>query len=218
MSVGEGIFLSALLLSVVILFVATKDRWNWKRIVKWGLALPVSCVAILALGIWGLSTYENRPVAQEEFQGIKLNSTPADVRFLKGEPIAKHSTEVSWVYDAHSGSAQPEDAVVVVQFRDDKIRHITYWANERQIVTPYLLGFSVGSEYDAVISKLGAPSHVSTSENGLGRLLSFEKYKVFFDFEQGKVRTYGIYNPTTGPMKFSKEAEVPASAASGANK
>jgi hypothetical protein len=213
MSVGDGIFLSAVLLSIVGLYAATKDRWNWKRIAKWGLALPVAALAVLALGIWIYSAYEERPNAQENFQGLKLSSTPADVRFLKGEPIAKHSTEDRWVYDAHSGSAQPEDSVVLVQFRDGKVRHITYWANERQIVTPYLLGFSIGSEYDAVIKKLGQPSNVSTSLDGLNRLLSFDRYRAFFEFERGKVKTYGIFDPATGPMKFSKEAENPASSA-----
>ncbi len=213
MSIGDGIFLSAVLLSIVGLYAATKDRWNWKRIAKWGLGLPVAAIAILVLGIWIYSSYEGRPTAPEDFEGLKLTSTPGDVRFLKGEPIAKHSTEDRWVYDAHSGSAQPVDAVLIVQFRDSRVRHITYWANERQIVNPYLLGFSIGSDYDAIIKKLGQPSHVSTSSDGLNRLLSFEKYRTFFEFERGKVRTYGIFDPSKGPLKFSKEAETPASTA-----
>lgn len=210
MSVGDGIFLSAVLLSIVGIYVTTKDRWNWKRIAKWTLTLPIVVLSILSLGIWIYSAYEDRLIAQESFEGLRLSSTPADVRFLKGEPIAKYSTEDRWVYDAHSGSAQPEDSVVLVQFRDGKVRHITYWANERQIVHPYLFSFSIGSEYDAVIKKLGQPSHVSTSANGLNRLLSFEKYRVFYEFERGKVKTYGIFDPTTGPLKFSSEAETPA--------
>lgn len=211
MSIGDGIFLSSVLLSIVGLYAATKDRWNWKRIAKWGLALPLAAVAILSLGIWSYSTYQERPAAMAEFEGLKLTSTPADVRFLKGEPIAKHSTEDQWVYDAHSGSAQPEDAVVLVKFRDGKIRHVTYWANERQIVNPYLLGFSIGSEYEPIIKRLGQPSHISTSANGLNRILSFEQFKIFYDFEQGKVRAFGIFDPSTGPMKYTKEADAQAS-------
>ena len=213
MSVGDGIFLSALLLSIVGVYAATKDRWNWKRIAKWGFALPVVGLAVLALGTWGYSVYEQRPTPQDEFDGLKLSSKPADVRFLSGEPIAKHSTDDRWVYDAHSGSGQPEDAVLLIQFRDGQVRHITYWANERQIVNPYLLSFTVGSDYDAIVKKLGPPSHVSTSADGLKRLLSFEKYRAFFEFERGRVRSYGIFDPSKGPLKFSKEAELPASAA-----
>ncbi len=32
MSIGTSIFLSVVLLSVVLLFITTKDRWNWKKI------------------------------------------------------------------------------------------------------------------------------------------------------------------------------------------
>jgi len=212
-SIGDGIFLSAVLLSIVGLFAATKDRWNWKRIAKWGLALPLGGMALLLGGIWGYSVYEGRPVPMDEFEGIKLTSTLADVKFLKGDPIAKHSNDERWVYDVHTGSSQPEDAVLIVQFRDAKVRHVTYWANERQIVNPYLLGFTVGSEYDQVLKRIGPPSHTSTSQDGLNRLLSFDKYRAFFEFERGRVRTYGIYNPATGPVKFTKEAEAAASSA-----
>lgn len=213
MSIGDGVFVSAVLLSIVGLYAATRDRWNWKRIAKWGLILPVPVLAIAGLGIWLYSAYDERPIAQESFVGLRLSSTPADVRFLKGEPIAEHSTEDQWVYHAHSGSGQPEDSVVIVRFLDGRVRYINYWANERQIVNPYLLGFTIGSEYDAVINKLRQPSHISVSADGLNRLLSFEKYNVAYEFERGKVTTYGIFDPATGPLKFSKEVETPAASA-----
>jgi len=218
MSVGDGIFLSAILLSIVGLYAATKDRWKWKRIAKWGIGLPISLAVVVGLGLWAYYNYDGRPKIQAEFGGIKLSSTQADVKFLKGEPIEKHSDAERWVYSAQSGSGQPEDAVYIIQFRDSKIRHITYWASERQIVNPWVHGFSVGSTYDEVLEKLGQPSHVSISADGLNRLLSFEKYQTFYEFTQGKVRSYGIYSPARGPMKFTKEAEVsapPASSASG---
>jgi hypothetical protein len=218
MSIGDGIFFSAILLSVVGLYAATKDRWNWKRIAKWGIGAPVALGAFLATGLWGYSTYENRSTKQTQFEGVSLSSSSSDVRFLKGEPIHKNSSEDLWVYDAHSGSSQSEDAVLLVQFRNERIRHITYWANERQIVNPYLLGFTIGSNYEAVLQKLGEPSNVSTSADGLNRVLSFEKYNCFFEFQRGRVRTFGIYDPAGGPVKFSQEADHTTSSASPASK
>jgi hypothetical protein len=209
MTVGDGIFLSAVLLGLIGLFVATKDRWNWKRITKWGLGLPLVLVACVLTGLWGYSAYRDMPRAQAEFEGINLGSTQADVRFRKGEPVARHSTEDRLVYYVHSGPSEPGSAVLIVQFGASKIRHITYWANESQILTPYLLGFTRGSDYDTVLERLGPPSNVSISANGLSRLLSFEKYKVHFEFEQGKVRTFGIYEPSGGPMRFASEASTP---------
>ena len=34
MTVGEGIFYAALMLSIVGLYAVTKDRWKWTRIVS----------------------------------------------------------------------------------------------------------------------------------------------------------------------------------------
>ncbi|MDF3822003.1 hypothetical protein P3G55_19010 [Leptospira sp. 96542] len=206
MSVGDGIFLSGLFLGVVGLYAATKSRWNWMRIAKWGLILPIASAAILLVAIWGYGIFQEMPAVQEQFEGIKLNATPADVRFLKGEPLSKQSSKDHWVYDVGSSSANPESTVVVVQFRDDRIRYIAYLTDGRSNWTPALLGFSFGDAYDSVLEKLGPPSHISTSTDGLNRILSFEKFKVFFGFELGKITTYGIYDPTTGPMKFANEA------------
>ncbi len=212
MTLGEGIFLSAVLLSAVGLFIATKDRWNWKRIVKWAIGLPLVLVAVLAAGLWGYAKFEDRPTAQTEFEGLRLAATPTDVRFLKGTPVERHSTDDRWVFPAQSGSAEPDDAVLIVQFREGRLRHITYWANERQIFKPYLLGFTIGSDYEAVLKKIGEPSNVSASPDGLSRVLSFAKYNVFFEFERGQVRTFGIFDSKTGPVRFSEEAGHAASA------
>ena len=103
-----------------------------------------------------------------------MTASRTDVKFLKGNPIAKHSDADQWVFDAHSGSSEPECAAYIFRFNGESIRHITYWANERQIINPYLHGFSIDSNYDDVIIKLGTPSHTSTSKDGLSRLLSFE--------------------------------------------
>jgi hypothetical protein len=100
-----------------------------------------------------------------------------------------------------------------VQFRDTKVRYITYWSSEDQIINPDLLGFSIGSSYNEVVKKLGQPSSISTSTDGLKRLLSFEKYQAFFEFSQGKVLSYGIYAPSTGPIKFHNEVNAASPAA-----
>jgi hypothetical protein len=205
MSLGDSIFLSALVLGLVGLYAATKDRWKWKEIAKWLVGLPVTLGIVGSLLFWAHSVYEKRPVKQVEFEKINLDATPSDIKFIKGEPIAKHSSNTRWIFDAHSGAAEPGDAVVIVQFKDGKVRHVTFWSNERQIVTPVLLGISKGSSYEAVIDALGQPNFTSASKDGLRRLLSFEKYRVFFELERGQVQNYGIFNPTQGPLKFIEE-------------
>lgn len=207
MSLGDSIFLSALVLGLVGLYAVTKDRWNWKAITNWFIGLPIAAIVIGGLLIWAYNTYEKRPVQQAEFERIRLDATPQDIKFIKGEPIAKFSSDSRWVYDAHSGSAEPEDAVVIVQFKEGKVRHVTYWSNERQIYTPSLLRISKGSSYEEVVDILGKPSFTASSKDGLRRLLSFERYRVFFELERGQVQSYGIFDPGQGPLKFIEEPE-----------
>ena len=68
MSLGLSLFLSSIFLGIVALFIATKDRWNWKKIILW----PVVGTFVLAL-LSSASIYlywrsaERRPVPPQIF-------------------------------------------------------------------------------------------------------------------------------------------------------
>ena len=213
MSVGDSIFLSAVLLSIVGLYAATKDRWNWKRLTKWVVSVPLILLVVLGLGVWAYSAYQDRPTAQNEFGGVTLAAPQADVRFAKGEPISKHSDENKWVYYAGSGSAKPQDAAYMIRFKDGKVRYVMYWGKLQQIVHPWLQGFTIDTSYETVLQKLGPPSHTATSPDGLERMLSYDKYHTFYSFVQAKIQGFGIYDPSSGPMEYTKSAIEPAASA-----
>lgn len=208
MTVGEGIFWGAIVLALVGLYAATKDRWKWKRIVKWGIGLPLMLLVLGAAGVWATKTYEARVQPQTAFGGLALASTEGDVKFTKGEP-SEVIEDGLWVYYAGSGSAKLESAGYVVRFKGGKVRYIRYLASPDQIVTPDLHGFSIGASYDQVLEKLGPASHVVTSDDGLLRWLSYEKLNTFYTFEKAQVRELGIYDPAAGPLEFSKRASSP---------
>jgi len=50
MTLGLGIFLSLLFLGTIALFIATKDRWNWKKIILWPLASETLMYWVWAVG------------------------------------------------------------------------------------------------------------------------------------------------------------------------
>ena len=52
MSLGASIFLSVVLLSVVLLFIATKDRWKWKKIVLFFIAGLITICVLVGCGFW----------------------------------------------------------------------------------------------------------------------------------------------------------------------
>jgi len=90
---GLSILLSTFLLSLVALFIATRDRWNWKKIALWLTIGPLALVLVIGI-LAGIFWYVgNLPKAQTEFWEIVLDSTKDDVRFLKGNPRRRISAE-----------------------------------------------------------------------------------------------------------------------------
>ena len=86
MTVGDGIFYSVLLLSFVALYIATRDRWNWRKI---GFRLFGGVIGILVIGggaVYLYYIYEELPRKETSFWGIQLGISKSDVRFLKGNP------------------------------------------------------------------------------------------------------------------------------------
>lgn len=206
MTLGDGIFLSSILLSAVALFAITKDRWNWKRIAKWGLIGPTVVTLIVAGGTYAYSSWTDRPTSQSMFGDIALVATSADVLFVKGEPSSKDDPD-RWVYNAGRGSASRDAAKYLVMFKDGRIRFVLYTASEAQIVHPWFMGFDIGTSHNRVVEKLGEPSNSSVSEDQLDRIFSYDKYNAFFSFSQGKLVAYGIYQPKDGPMAFRSESK-----------
>jgi len=86
MELGTGIFLSAIFLGAVALFIATKDRWNWKKILLWPLGVIVGLLVVGWAAAYVYDQYEARPKKVDELWGIKLGASVADVKFSKGEP------------------------------------------------------------------------------------------------------------------------------------
>ena len=198
MTLGTSIFLSVVLVSVVALYIATKDRWNWKKIILWPV-LAITGLSILGgIGLYIYSKMSERPSVQNSFWDIPLHSTKEDVKYLKGVPTNKQYGDDNWTYKV-KGYLERE-SVFWVSFKDNKIRFVLCWGDP----SAYLQGIGVGSNYSSIINKFGKTSFVFRSEDELTRLLSFEKYKVFFMVEQNEVIAYGMYNPRFGPLKIGQ--------------
>lgn len=213
MTIGTGVFLSAALLGIIILFVATKDRWNWRRVAKWAIAAPLMLVSALVVGFWAYSWYEARPRLQAEFWGLKLSATQADVKFLKGEP-SEIIDGGRWVYYELDPISKDVLSGYVVEWKSGAPRSVRYATAKANYRHPSMQGFEVGAAYEGVIKELGKPSHSATSTDGLERVISYAEYQTFYRFEKGELKSYGIYNPAIGPMDFAKPA-APASAPGG---
>jgi hypothetical protein len=200
MELGTGVFLSAVFLGTVALFIVTKDRWNWKKV----FLLPV--VTILGLSVIGgtavyfYNQYQSRPVLQTTLWGIALGASPAEVKFLRGEPSERIS-EDTWQFLLDRIIDQGS---YFVRFKDGKVRFIVY--HGPQLHAPTIAGISPYSSLQEIENKLGAPSFVSRSNDELRRWYSFDNFNVAALFEKGGVAAIGIYDAQTGPIRFQEEA------------
>lgn len=204
MEIGSGVFLSAIFLGTVWLYVATKDRWNWKKILLWPLAIVLGLSVIGAAGIYINDWVQDRPKKELGFWGIQLGASIADVKFTKGEPSRVKDVDI-WQYP--HGTPEREDGVFVVIFKDGKVRFVFHISNKNSS-NPSIQGISSYSNTEDLVERFGQPSHVSRSKDELLQWHSFERFNVAFMLERGQVIALGVYDSSTGPIKFSDEAEA----------
>jgi len=184
MSLGTGVFASTVLILILTLYISNKDRWNWAKIMKWSTATALILIGAIASFIAYLNYDNGRVEAATSYLGVELTDTKSDVLLKKGTPLEYGDDSSRWVYpDAES-----------IYFVDSNIRRIAYtsggdyWANK-------LLGFGLNDGYEAVLTRLGAPTHASTHPNNLYRVISYSEHKAYFIFEKHKIISIGLYNP-----------------------
>ena len=200
MELGTGIFLSAIILGTVAIFIATKDRWSWKKIVLWPLGIIVGLAVIGGSITYLYQQYEDRPRKLTELWGVSLNESAGDVKFKKGEPTRRVDNDL-WVYRPY----QTIEGDYVVYFRNDRVRSVIYFGPMYNGPSVHGVGnYDSPQELDA---KLGPPSYVSRSKDELRRAYSYEKFNIVAHFEAGKMSALGIYDPAAGAFRFKEESD-----------
>lgn len=197
MTVGDGIFWGAMVASMVALFLGTKDRWRWKRIVGWGAGGVLGLSLLAGLGVYGyLKFVEEHPKVITEYWGIKLGSPSADVLFLKGPPDEKLADH-RWVYKS-------EGAEFLVEFDQDKVVAVL-GAGERHRL-PQIGNVSYYTTVAELVARYGEPSFVGVSDDGLERSYNFSKYNLLAVFNKDGMFTGGM-SATGKPRTYGKKIE-----------
>ena len=96
-SLGLGVFLSSILLSVTLIYLRTRDHWRWRKIALWFGIVTVGLPALVAGTYFTYQFYQNQPVRATELNGITVGAAKRDVLFLKGKPNLGQDTN-NWVY------------------------------------------------------------------------------------------------------------------------
>lgn len=217
MSVGTGIFLSSIVAAALFLFLRTRDRWNWKKIAIWFAIIVIAVPAAVSGLMYSYALWQAQPQRQNEFWGVSLQDTEEDVKFKKGvasdTPNQKIGTP-QWVYALNSnGSIIPKinkgdiaSQVYLVRFAARRVRYVLCIAGDLPTI-PKLGGIGSRSSLDDIEETLGQPTYVSRFSDETERWYSFDRYNVAFAFKQGRMSGVGVYDPSSGPVRFDKESK-----------
>src|SRR5262245_27041073 len=93
MSLGLGIFLSTFLISILLLYRWTRDRWNWRKLLLRVSLAILSLILLSALTLFVYFKYENRVTKQNSYSDIALGMTVDEVFYIKGEPSSVLDSE-----------------------------------------------------------------------------------------------------------------------------
>jgi hypothetical protein len=194
MSLGTSIFLSSLVLAFVVLFIATKDRWSWKKIILW----PLAGLILIASGLWIYGTIEKRwPKVQTSFWDIPLGATESDVKFLKGAPRTKDQDTLEYLFE--DSFSKQWDYIYRIRFKNGKVWLIEYFPGPNTTYGPRINGINIRDSLEQITKKFGSPSHISTSKDELSRVFSFTKYQVAFELKENRVVGYGVFDSKVAP-------------------
>jgi uncharacterized protein YuzE len=182
MSLGTGIFLSALVFAFLYLYKITRDRWNWRRAARRTLVAFGAIIAVAALGTVGVVVVEevgDMPRPQTGYADLRLGMTMTEVKYLKGYPpnvIDKNDTDKlgGWrvvnatkdlngrhVEDFAEWSYEINDKTRIdIDFdsKNGKVTGIGCFSAE-VMECPPLFGIQDGTTEDVLLKKLGKPSH-----------------------------------------------------------
>ncbi|MCD6682096.1 MAG: hypothetical protein LT102_15875 [Burkholderiaceae bacterium] len=191
MTIGSGIFLAALVSSLTFLFIATKDRWRWKRLVVWSVGTLTAVVTLTGGALWGYNAWEDRIRPIDEIGSIRLGMTRGDVLFFKGKPAEE--VEGDWVYREESGSIAYR-----VSFTEEKVDSVL--ALGESVYLPRFYGISFFSGTRDLELRLGPPDFVATSADGLSRMLHYRSLNLTFGYKKDRLEVVGI---RTGGRTFT---------------
>jgi len=75
----------------VAFYVATKDRWNWKKLLLWPLVALLAFGVVSGGGFYVYHTLQNRPKAPQEFFGCPAPLAERDKILIAANDVSKQT-------------------------------------------------------------------------------------------------------------------------------
>jgi hypothetical protein len=195
MEIGMGIFLSSVLISLVLLYRFTRDRWNWKIIA----AAPLLLAMVGGAYYYYEEVMPKPPKPIKPYTGhggVNLGMTYNDVVFLLGKPESEKIIDSS-IWLKYSGMRVGFD-------KDAKLAN-RIWVWSSNCFTLNVANISACSGIDKLVKKFGEPSKIETSKDGLRRIYFYPNYHLALAFAKNKVEVVAIFDPATSDRGIGLE-------------
>jgi hypothetical protein len=203
MSVGEGIFYGLVFLGIIYLYIQTKDRWNWKKIVFrfFGGIIVLVLIAVSLDYIFdnfsrNSFTDNQKPKIITGMNGIELGAKLSDVIFKTGAIKDKKQEDVYFSpSDVKKRFTIDKESKTVISIQhncssDDLSYPNTY--------SPKINGVMCGdSEFDIFMKYSKEKINVLCNKGGSGNLRKYEAvdFGVRYFLITNKVQVITIHYP-----------------------
>ena len=214
MTLGMGIFLSTLMLSAVIIYALTINRWDWRKIIFRGF-ISVGVAVILSAIAVAVFILKDRflPLAiQKEYAGVQLGMTMDEVKYAIGYPDAVLEPNVEtegemkgwqkiiatkdlkdkkvddyndWTFDRSFGHIQ-----TTFDKKEKRLIAAECYSQNRLGDCPALYGIKDGDTEQSVFQRFGTPDN--SKIDGVARMIYYERIGVFFYLAKKQVYLLGI--------------------------
>lgn len=210
MTIGTGIFLSALFLGTIGLFLGTKDRWNWKKIFFRTIGLAIIFPVTIGGGIYLWDEYLEdyfdpprgtfpahfEPTRIMSYYDIDYGDTKGDVLYKKGKPDSEEIDDdgLTFRYEV-KGRVDTVTEAYFVDF-DTKDRVVRIQVAGLNLITPKLYGIlGIGVGEAELVNLLGEPEEIADhSEKGpVTRIYHYDdKWNLYFHMKKQEVDRFNI--------------------------
>ena len=218
MSLGTGIFLSTLVLAAVVLYGITKDRWNWRRIVKRTALVFLGLVVIGAAVVGGFQFWDQLPTKitrQAEYAGLRVGMTQDEVMYIKGYPpfvLAEEVNDPQWkgfylvvetknlekgkrVIDYQNWSYKEYEHNINVTFNEAKTAVVAIQCNsiDKLYRCPAIGGVRDGDTEKEALRKFGNPSN--SQIQGVAKTLTYRDLGIKLTLTKEQIYIMEIRDP-----------------------
>jgi hypothetical protein len=214
MTLGMGIFLSALILAAVIMYALTMNRWDRRKITL-RTFISIGVAVLLSAGAAALFMLKDRllPLSvQKEYSGLQLGMTMDEVKYAIGFPDAVLESEIETTgefkgFQKITASKDLKDKKVedysewnfgrsfgyvqtTFDAKNKKLIVVECFSRDRGGACPAIYGIKDGDTEQSVLQRLSTPE--KSQLDGVTKKMYYERIGVFLFLTKMQVYLLGI--------------------------